>query len=108
MLPRRMKTMMNKEGILEWIGCGASAVFTAIQTQEVFQIISLILTCVATLVTIAYTIYRWYKNATKDGKIDDKEIGELVDIINKGADDIKQVSGCQQPEESEKSEGEKK
>lgn len=100
--------MFSKDSILEWIGCGTGVIFTALQTQEIFQVISLILTCVATLVTIAYTLYKWYKNAIKDGKIDDKEIGELVDIVNKGADDIKQVSGCQQPEESEKSEGENK
>lgn len=50
--------MMNKDSILEWLGCGTCAIFTALQTKELFQIISLILTCVATLVTIAYTLYK--------------------------------------------------
>ena len=103
--------MINKDSILEWIGCGTGVVFTALQTKELFQVISLILTCVATLVTIAYTLYKWFKKATEDGKISSDEVDELVDIIDKGSKEIKDKieSGCHQPEESEnKSEGEKK
>lgn len=47
--------MKNKD-FLDWIGCGFASIFTAIQTQEIFQIISLVLTCLATTVTIAYSI----------------------------------------------------
>lgn len=83
--------MKNKE-FLDWIGCGFATVFTAVQTQEIFQAISLILTCIATALTIAYTIWRWYKNAMKDGKIDKKELKEGIDILNDAAKDIKELS----------------
>ena len=52
----------------------------------------MVLTCVATAVTIAYTIWKWYKNAMKDGKIDEKEIKEGIDILNDAAKDIKELS----------------
>ena len=91
---------------LEWLGCGVGAIFTVVQTQEVFQIISLVLTCLATLATICFTIYRWWKVAKADGKIDEKEVKELVDIVNDGAKDLKDVIESGKPEVSEKSEGE--
>lgn len=83
---------MKSRDFLDWIGCGFATFLTAIQTQQVFQIISLILTCVATALTIAYTIWKWYKNAMKDGKIDEKEIKEGIDILNDAAKDIKELS----------------
>lgn len=65
-----------------------SSLLTMAQTNEVFQIISLILTIAATLVTLGFNIYKWYKAAKKDGKIDENEIKELVDIINDAKDDL--------------------
>lgn len=66
-----------------WLGCGFATVLTVVQTNEIFQIISLILTCIATLVTILYNLYKWYKKATEDGKIDENEIDELINILKK-------------------------
>lgn len=83
--------MKNRE-FLDWIGCGLASIFTAIQTQEVFQIISLVLTCLATTVTIAYSIWKWYKNTSKDGKLDEKELKEGIDILQHAIDDIKELS----------------
>ena len=48
-----------KNNPVEWIGCGIATILTAIQTEHVFQIISLVLTCIATLVTLAFTIWKW-------------------------------------------------
>ena len=83
---------MKSREFLDWLGCGIGAAFTVVQTQELFQIISLILTCIATLTTIGYNIYKWYKNAIKDKKLDENEIKEGIDILNKGAEDIKSLS----------------
>ena len=77
---------------LDWIGCGAGVILTAVQTQQIFQIISLILTCIATLLTIAYNIYRWYKKATEDKKITPEEIKEGIDVINDSIDKIEVLS----------------
>lgn len=78
---------MTKQ-IIEYASCGVGAVLTVVQTNQVFQLISLILTCIATAVALGFTIYKWYKAAKADGKIDDKEVEELVDIVKNGTKDI--------------------
>lgn len=91
----------------EYIGCGVGAVLTVVQTNEVFQLVSLILTCIATAVAIGFTIYKWVKAATADGKIDEKELEELGEILQDGAEKVNNIIESQKSEESEKSEGEK-
>ena len=59
------------------------AVFTAIQTDATLQIVSLVLTIIATAFSIAFTIYKWWKSAKADGKITKEEIEDLFDEINK-------------------------
>lgn len=78
----RRKTMKYDE-IVGWVGSGISAILTVTQTNEIFQLIQIILTSIAVLVSIAYTIWKWYKNAKKDGKITSNEVDELFDDINK-------------------------
>lgn len=91
----------------EFIGCGIGAVLTVVQTNEVFQLVSLILTCIATAVAIGFTIYKWVKAATADGKIDEKELEELGEILQDGAEKVNNIIESQKSEGSEKSEGEK-
>ena len=83
---------MTKQ-IIEYASCGVGAVLTVVQTNQVFQLVSLILTCIATAVALGFTIYKWYKAAKADGKIDDKEVEELVNIIKDSADEIKKDLG---------------
>lgn len=59
------------------------AVFTAVQTDATLQIISLVLTIIATAFSIAFTIYKWYKSAKADGKITKDEIDDLIDELNR-------------------------
>ena len=62
------------------LGTSLSAVGTAIQTQEVLQIISLIITIVGGIISlIVIPILNWYKNAKKDGKI---TVDEIIDGAN--------------------------
>ena len=60
-----------------------------IQDNPVFQWIQLILAIIASLVLIAYRLWKWWKEASKDGKIDKEEIKEGLDIISDGIDDVK-------------------
>lgn len=83
---RRKKTMSNSA--TEWVGCGVAAVATAVQTNEVLQVISIVLTCLATTVTIAFNLWKWYKAAKEDGKIDEKEIQEGIDIVKDGVEEL--------------------
>ena len=64
--------------------CESVAVVTTLtQTQQAFQIVSLILTCIATLFSICFTVYNWYKKSKEDGKIDTDEMKEISDNISK-------------------------
>ena len=63
-------------------GCDAVAIIgTAVQTDEVKQWVSMIFTIVASIVSLVLSIIKWWKSAKKDGKIDEKEIEELQDIL---------------------------
>lgn len=61
---------------------------TVLQTNEVFQIIQIVLTLSALAVGLAYRLWHWYKEAKKDGKITKEEIEEAVDITITGLHDI--------------------
>ncbi len=87
---RRTMTMKYKP-VTEWIGCGISTVFTAIQTNQTFQTVCLILTCLSIAVTTAFTIYKWVKSAKADGKITKEELEEGIKILNDG---ISQITGA--------------
>lgn len=77
-----------KEEIVLFGGNGLGYVLTALQTNEVFQIVELIMSILLTCVLLAFRIWKWYKEAKKDGKIDPSEIQEGIDILEKGKDEI--------------------
>ena len=76
----------------EFVGFGGTifgGVMTAIQANEVLQVIQAILTVVGLLITISYTIWKWYKKAKADGKITEDEVDELMEDLNKVKEDKK-------------------
>ena len=80
---------MNKEVVGGVIGTSISAVGTGMQTNEILQTISIVLTIIGSLITIGMAVINWWKNAKKDGKITKDEIKDGVDIIVGGVEDIK-------------------
>ena len=78
---------MKLKDAFSWSGTAFGTILTAIQTNEVFQYISLGLTILSTIVAIAYTIYNWWRKAKEDGKITKEEVDDLVDDINQIIDD---------------------
>ena len=80
---------MNKAVVGGMCGTALSAVGTGLQTSEVLQIISLVLTIIGSLITIAMAIINWWKKAKADGKITSDEIQEGIEIIQNGLDDLK-------------------
>lgn len=80
--------MVDKAELTGYGGTSLTAMLAAIQTNEVFQVIEIILACVSFVVSIAYTIYKWHDKATRkdsDGgeKITPNEIKDLAkDIKN--------------------------
>lgn len=81
--------MNNNHG---WIGTGISAILTIVQTNEVFQIISLVLTIITTLLTFIFTIYKWIKLSKEDGKIDEDEIKQGIEIVEDFKESLDKIS----------------
>lgn len=82
--------MMRDTFIGGGIGTALSAVGTGLQTNEVLQTISLVITILGGLITfIIMPLITWYKNAKKDGKIDADEIAEGVKIVAEGSEKLK-------------------
>lgn len=90
---------MNKEVIGGMCGTALSAVGTGLQTSEVLQIISLVLTIIGSLITITMAIINWWKKAKADGKITSDEIQEGIEIIQDGLDDLKDKTQKEDKEE---------
>lgn len=80
---------MAKDGIVLGSIGAIETVVTITQTSEVFQLIQIIISAVAGAVALAYTIWRWWKKASADGKITNDEIDELLDQIPTKKEDDK-------------------
>ena len=74
---------------LDIVGITFQSLLTIAQTDEIFRIISLVLTIISAVVVLARNIYEWYIKAKKDGKIDANEGKELIDIVDDGVNNIK-------------------
>lgn len=57
------------------------------QGQELLSYIQLGLGILATIVSIAFSIWKWWKKASADGKITEEEIKELSDDLKDKLDD---------------------
>lgn len=74
---------MKHDELVGWGGTAFGAIMTYFQAEPVLHVIQAILTIVGLLITIAYTLWKWYKNASKDGKITEEEVDELFDDLTK-------------------------
>lgn len=73
---------MKHDEIIGLAGTSVSTALTIAQTNELFQLVELILSIITFLLTISYIIWKWYKKAKKDGKITIDEVEELFDNLN--------------------------
>ena len=81
--------MMNKELLSGTIGTALSAIGTGLQTNEILQTISLIITIIGGLITfIIVPLVNWYCRAKKDGKIDADEIKQGIEILADGSEKV--------------------
>ena len=77
------------EIVIGAIGTSTSAVGTAIQTNEVLQTISLVITIIGGILTfIVMPLWKWWKEAKKDGKIDKEEIEKGIDTLVDGVEKV--------------------
>lgn len=64
-------------------------VLAVLQTNEVFQIIEFVLSIIVSIVLLIYRIWKWWKDANKDGKISKEEIEDGINIVVGGVEEIK-------------------
>ena len=70
--------------------CGFVGMIFSMQiTQEVLNVVLTILSIISILISLAISIINWWKKAKSDGKIDTEELGELKDIVDKTAEELK-------------------
>lgn len=71
------------------LGTSCSAVGTALQTNEVLQTISLVITILGGIVSlIVLPLLNWYHKAKQDGKITPDEIKEGVETLSNGIEEL--------------------
>lgn len=73
------------------IGIVLSAVGTCLQSNDVLETISLIITIIGGIITfIIMPLLNWYnKSKANDSKIDTDEVKEAIEIITHGSEKIK-------------------
>ena len=82
------------EMVVGAVGTSTSAVGTAIQTNEILQTISLVITIIGGVLTfIVMPLLKWYKDAKKDGKIDKDEIKDGLDTLQNGIEEVQSHLG---------------
>lgn len=81
--------MKNKD-YYGYIFTAFSGVLTAMQDNELYQVINMILVILSLVINIIYTIYKWYKKASADKKINIDEVGDLVENVKYVIDETKE------------------
>lgn len=67
---------------------GLQYLAVAVQPNETLQYIQLGLSIITSAVIITFKLWRWWKDATADGKITADEIKEGAQIVEEGAEEI--------------------
>ena len=93
-----------QEKPVNYIASAVACITTAVQSNEIFSYVSLTLTILSIVVSLTFTIYRWYKVATNDGKIDNEEIDELMKNINEGINELNDAVNNFDKKENEENE----
>lgn len=80
---------LEKELFAGGLGTSLSCLGTAMQTNEVLQTISLVITIVGGIISlIVVPLVNWYRQAKQDGTITSDEIKEGIDIATNGVKEV--------------------
>lgn len=72
-------------------GTAVETVLAVTQSNEILQNIQIVLACITFVVTILYTIWKWYRSAKKKDskggeKITEEEVDDLFEDLKKEVD----------------------
>lgn len=70
-----------KDLAIPYVSSLVNVILTSIQDNPVYQIVGLVLTILSLCVSILYTIFKWYNEAKKDGKITSEELEKLFEEL---------------------------
>lgn len=85
------------------VGSLLGGILTALQYDEVLRWVNLALAILSAVTTIAYTVYKWWKSARKDGRVDIDEIGDLLEQLHDETGKLKEsVDDKKEDEDDEK------
>ena len=77
------------------VGTAVGAVGAGLSVNELQAIISICVTVLGFLISVAIPgiikLVKWWKKAKEDGKIDEEELNELGDILQDGKDGLTQL-----------------
>lgn len=73
----------NNDEVVGWVGTAIGTISTALQVDQFLHTLQAILTVITLVISLSYTIWKWYKKASKDGKITKDEVDELFDNLKK-------------------------
>ena len=86
---------MTDKTLFGLIGTGVGAVGAGLSVNELQAIISIVVTILGFLISVAIPwiikLVKWWKKAKKDGKVDENELKELEGIIKEGSDEINKI-----------------
>ena len=82
---------MKAKDIFQIGGNAVMYALTATQTKEIFEIISLVLSILISLIIFISKLIEWWKKAKADGKITKEEVEEVKDIIEEGIEDLQDI-----------------
>lgn len=63
-----------------------------VQVEEILKWVQLAFGILATLISIAFSLWQWWKRAKQDGKITKEKIQEGIEILHKGEETLKDKS----------------
>lgn len=81
---------MNKE-FFAWCGNGLGVILTAVQTNPIFQYLSLILTIIATLLSVVISCITIWQKIKNREKLSEQDIQNLIEQLNEANERIKEL-----------------